>query len=35
MSDYSSEFLEALADYAETLQQRIEEAIDLAHEVSE
>lgn len=35
MSDYSGEFLEALADYAETLQQRIEETIDLAHEVNE
>lgn len=35
MSEYSSEFLEALANYAETIQQRIEEAIKLAHEVSE
>ena len=35
MSEYSSEFLEALADYAETLQQRIKDAINLAHEVSE
>ena len=35
MTEYSSEFLEALADYAEKLQQRIEEAIELAHEVNE
>lgn len=35
MTDYTSDFLEALANYAETLQQRIEETIELAHEVSE
>lgn len=35
MNEYSSEFLEALADYAEKLQQKIEKAIELAHEVNE
>ena len=35
MSEYSDEYLKGLADYAERVQKDLEEAIELAHEVSE
>lgn len=35
MSEYSNEYLKGLADYAEKVQKDLEEAIKLAHEVSE